>query len=217
MSIDTFRAGDIRAIFKLLAERMTANRDRLIELDGALGDGDLGITMSKGFAKASEALSPENAEPLGKLLTKAGMTIAASAPSTLGTLLAGGFMRAGKAMSGVEEARPSDVANLLDALVEGIADRGKAKPGDKTILDALYPAAAELRAAANRGASLGDSLRAAAAGAAEGFEKTKGMIGAHGRAAYYQERSLGKPDPGSAVAVILIEALSDYANQAGSL
>jgi len=208
--MDTLTAKDIRALFKLWKRRMAENRQWFLELDSALGDGDLGLTMTGGFAKASEALAPLEESSIGKLMSKAGAVIASSAPSTMGTLLATGFMKGGKALQDTPEAGVAEMARFFTAFVDGMMARGKAKPGEKTALDSLWPAAEALRQSAASGDSLPQALARAAAAAAEGFEKTKDMPGVHGRAAYYQEGSLGKCDPGAAVGVVLMRALAEY-------
>lgn len=140
----------------------------------------------------------------------------------MGTLMGTGFMRAGKAVAGKQAVSLADVAAMMDAFVEGIMARGKAKPGDKTVLDALHPAAEALKAAAGSGQSLAEGLAAAYRAAEQGLEATKDMVAQHGKAACFQEKTLGKPDPGATVGMLLVKALAEYAarserpGQAGS-
>ncbi|HHY46484.1 MAG TPA: dihydroxyacetone kinase subunit L [Firmicutes bacterium] len=189
---------------------MEETRDWLGELDGAMGDGDLGLTMSTGFRKAAEALRDLDEKDVGKLLAKAGMVIGQSAPSTMGTLMATGFMKGGKAVQGKEEVQLADLAALVHAFVEGIMARGKAKPGEKTIIDSLHPAAQALDQAISEGRSLKEGLAAAYEAAEKGVEATKAMISQHGRPAYYQEKTLGKQDPGATVGMLVLKGFVDY-------
>jgi dihydroxyacetone kinase-like protein len=202
---------DIRAIFDLLAAGMNENKQWLIELDGAIGDGDLGLTMSAGFSAAAEALHSFDERGIGKIFAKAGMVIAQAVPSTMGTLMATGLMKAGKAVQEKPEITLDDFARLMEAFVEGIMARGKAKPGDKTIIDALYPAVSALQSSVAAQQSLAEGLTAAYQAAERGTEETKSMVSQHGRAAYYQEKSLGKQDPGATVGMLFMKAFADYA------
>jgi dihydroxyacetone kinase-like protein len=137
---------------------------------------------------------------------KAGMTMAKSAPSTMGTLVATGFMRGGKVLSGKQELDAADLAEFFRAFVQGLMERGTAKPGDKTIIDSLHPAAEAL--AAEKDGGLKKALAAALAAAEEGLESTKEMIAQHGRVAYYKEQSLGKVDPGATVGVYIVQGFA---------
>lgn len=208
--MNTLRAKEIKQIFNALADLMSEKKEWLIELDGIMGDGDLGLTMSTGFIKASEGLKDFEEQDVGKLFAKAGMIFAQSVPSTMGTLMATGLMKGGKAIQGKQEVYLSDMAQMLNEFVEGIMARGKAKPGDKTIIDSLYPAVQALKSAAEEQKSLKEGLTLAYQAAVQGVEETKNMISKHGRAAYYQEKSLGKQDPGATVGMLFIKAFADY-------
>ena len=125
--------------------------------------------MEKAFVAARDDAASSTESDVGKLLMKIGMTIARTAPSTMGTLVATGFMSGGKAVGGTAPLGPKEMAAFFDAFVSGIMQRGKSKPGEKTIVDVLYPAAQALKAAADSGAGLADAFRkcrAAAAGRA---------------------------------------------------
>ena len=141
---DALRAPDWIELLARLKALMEERKDFLIELDGKVGDSDLGITMSRGFAVAAEAVAGST-EPAGKLLVRAGMAIARSAPSTMGTLVATGFMRGGKALEGAEAAGTAELCRFWEAFLNGVLERGKAQPGDKTVVDALAPAVRALR------------------------------------------------------------------------
>lgn len=196
---------EIKTILTALAKIMTEKKDELIRLDGAVGDGDLGLTMEKAFVAARDDAAASTETDAGKLLMKVGMTIARTAPSTMGTLVATGFMSGGKAVGGASSLGPKEMATFFDAFVNGIMQRGKSKPGEKTIVDVLHPAAQAFKEAAGGGASLADAMKKAQVAAQEGLARTKDMIAQHGRVAYYQEQSKGKDDPGAVAGTYIIQ------------
>ena len=194
---------DAKKILQNLKQLFSDNKDFLVELDGRMGDGDLGLTMSKAFTAAADELADTPEADVGKIFMKAGMLMAKAAPSTMGTLMATGFMRGGKAISGKSEISVPDLADFFQAFVNGIMERGKAKPGEKTIIDALKPAADALADATEE--NIASALQKALGAAEEGLESTKDMIAQHGRIAYYKEQSKGHEDPGATAGVILIK------------
>jgi len=197
---------ELQGIFADLARTMAENFDLLTELDAAAGDGDLGITMSKGFAAAAKAAEAYAEKDAGRLLLLAGMAIAKEAPSTLGTLIASGMMKAGKEVAGREAMGLAESTQALSAFVRGIMERGKCKPGEKTIVDALLPAVEALQAACEV-ESFAAAWQAALTAAEKGLEATKQMKAVHGRAAYRGENSIGTVDPGATVGVMLVRAV----------
>jgi dihydroxyacetone kinase-like protein len=211
--MESLSRNDIQAIFSDLKKMSQEQKQYLIELDGVMGDGDLGLTMAAIFKAADEFASGYQEEELGSLFMKAGMMMAKAAPSTMGTLMATGFMRGGKVVKGDDFLDTAKMADFWRAFTDGIAERGKSKPGDKTILDALDPAAKSLREAADSGSSLKEALTAAKEAALAGVEATKNMVAQHGRAAYYQERSKETQDPGATVGAMVIGVFADYLNQ----
>lgn len=210
-AMDALNGQDVKNILFAMANLMAAKKDELGELDGVIGDGDLGLTMSKGFRAVAEALAALPETEMGKILGKAGMVMAAAVPSTMGTLMGTGLMRMGKAAQGKQEVGLSDLAAMLGEAVEGLMARGKSKPGDKTIIDALAPASEALKTAAGEGKTLAEGLALAYRAAQGGLEATKQMISQHGKAACFQEQTLGKPDPGAAVGVWFMKVFTDYA------
>jgi dihydroxyacetone kinase-like protein len=194
---------DIIKILQNLKKLFNDNRDYLVELDARMGDGDLGLTMSKAFTAVYDELRDSKETDIGKLLMKAGMLMAKAAPSTMGTLMATGLMRGGKAVSGKAELTTADLAEFFRAFVRGIMERGKAKPGEKTIIDSLKPAADTLLEL--KGEDIAKALQAALISSENGLESTKNMVAQHGRIAYYKEQSMGREDPGAVAGVILIK------------
>lgn len=184
---------------------MAENRDYLIEIDGIVGDGDLGLTMSDGFAAAYDAVADSDETDIGKLCYQAGKKMSTAVPSTMGTLMASGLMNAGKVLKGKTELNNAEVAELFSAYFDGVASRGSAKVGDKTFLDGLAPAVQALKDAADKGEDIKMMAQKAKEAAQKGFEQTKGMLAVHGRAAGRGEASRELLDPGAAVAKLLMQ------------
>ena len=205
----------IDCIRKLMEE----NRDLLTELDSMIGDGDLGLTMTKGFNTASDKMKDSKESDVGQFFVRVGMEISKAAPSTMGTLVATGFMKGGMALKGKIELSPADMALFFRAFTDGLMDRGKSKPGEKSIIDVIDPAATAMKGAADDWNTLAD---AGIAAARSGLENTKNLMAQHGRAAYYQEKSIGKQDPGGTAGLFIVEEilktfkLEKYRNQHGS-
>jgi dihydroxyacetone kinase-like protein len=208
--MDTLGAADIRAIVSRIADIMAEKKDELIRLDAAMGDGDLGLTMERGFAAAREEVEKSQEADLGRLLMSVGMAIARTAPSTMGTLAGTGFMAGGKAVAGKTALGGAEVVALFDGFTAGVMQRGKSKPGEKTIVDVLLPAARALSDAVASGASLPVAFTRLREGAAQGLAASKDMIAQHGRLAYYQEQSKGKDDPGAVACVYIIPGFCDH-------
>jgi dihydroxyacetone kinase-like protein len=211
MSKQTLNAADLIDLFKSWKALFAEQREFLIALDGKVGDSDLGITMSKAFAASAEALEAEGAEAgISKLLRTAGATMARTAPSTMGTLTATGFLRASKAVEGKDALGTAELAAFWRAYRDGVAERGKAKVGDKTLLDVLDPIALTLEAQAASGAILSDALAATAQAAEQALEATKSLVAQHGKAAAFQQKTVGLQDAGATVGYFLIRRLAEF-------
>ncbi len=192
-------------IITSISDIMTENKDYLVSLDQQNGDGDLGISMSSGYEAVKNYVIASEERDLGKLLMKCSSVFNEAAPSSLGTITAFGFMGMAKALKGKEEATFAECADALDAGLNKIMEKAKSKPGEKTILDALYPAIEVLKN--SDGSDKIATLKSAAEAAAEGSENTKNMKSVHGRAAYYAEKSIGTLDGGSVVGKLIFEAI----------
>ncbi|MFA5552898.1 MAG: DAK2 domain-containing protein, partial [Trueperaceae bacterium] len=173
---------EVNAAMVRVAAALEANKDRLTELDQAIGDGDLGITAGKIAGALREYTAGPQDEDLGKYLAQGGMAVNRAASSSLGTLLATALMRAGKEVRGKSELAAGDLAAMLHAADAGIQERGKAKPGDKTIIDVVNPAAGAFSVAVDGG---DDAVTAAVkmlAAAREGLEAVTPLRSRIGRA-----------------------------------
>lgn len=198
----------IKALFTKLGEVMSENKENLCKQDAEIGDGDLGITMSLGFTKTAEGLQSSSETDVGKLLMRAGMQMSSHVPSTMGTLMASGLMEAGKALKEKTEIDATGFALFIEKFRDALIMRGKAKPGEKTIIDAFDYAAKAARDAAT--GDLAHCADAAEKGALEGLEATKSMMSVHGKAAVFREKTIGKADPGATVAYIFIKTVAEY-------
>ena len=190
-----------------VADAMALNRDMLCALDGKTGDADHGIAMDVGFSAVRKALAGlgNGATPTDVFNTAARSFLSAVGASC-GPLYATAFMRAGASFKGQNRLSDADAAILIAAMAEGIATRGKAAPGDKTMLDAWVPAADAARAASP--APFTRVLQSAAAAAESGAQATKGLQAKMGRAARLGERSIGHVDPGAMSTAILLQAFA---------
>lgn len=186
---------------------MTERKDELIKKDSVVGDGDLGLTMSDGFTAAYNAIKDSPESDCGKMLYAAGKAMGSAVPSTMGTLMAAGLMHAGKALKGVTELSRENINALFGAYLEGVMNLGKAKQGDKTFVDGLYPAVKALTDSVEL--PLKESAAHAAEEAMRGYENTKEMLAVHGRAATRGEASRELLDPGAYVAALLVKAFYD--------
>jgi phosphoenolpyruvate---glycerone phosphotransferase subunit DhaL len=209
--MDAIHTSDLPALFDALRRTFAEQRDFLIALDGKVGDSDLGITMSKAFAAAHETVAASEAgTPAARQFKAAGMAMAKAAPSTMGTLTATGFLRGSQTLENVETIGVPELAAFWRAYFNGVAERGKAKVGDKTLLDVLDPIATSLEGAAQEGGTLRDALAAASRAAEAALERTKSMVAQHGKAAAFQEKSMGLQDAGATVGVLIIQTMRDF-------
>lgn len=196
---------DIVTGLRRAAERLEARADALTSLDQAMGDGDLGITAKKIAGALKAYLEDAPGEDLGKYLMASGMKVNSAAPSTMGTLIATALMRAGKEAKGLSEIGAATLADMLDAADAGIQERGKAAPGDKTIIDALHPGAAAFRQAIEAGAGLAEAGQIFLDNARAGRDAVTPLQSKIGRAGWVGERTQGLVDPGCAFLVTAVE------------
>jgi dihydroxyacetone kinase-like protein len=206
MSIDD---AAVRAWMRAYADEIVANREQLIRLDSAIGDGDHGANMDRGMKKAVERLDGLGDGDIGATLKAVGMALVSSVGGAAGPLYGTLFMQMGTKTAGASELDLQGWTDALEAGVQGVQARGKAQPGDKTMVDALLPAVEALKQAAGDGADLGDALRRAADAAREGMEGTIPLVARKGRASYLGERSAGHQDPGATSSHLLLKAAAD--------
>ncbi len=198
-------ANTLKIATQEISDTMAANRQFLIELDQRNGDGDLGISMSEGFAAASKFVFESEENDLGKLLIGAGKVFNEAAPSSLGTIMSLCMMGMARVLKGHQAADMSMLGEALTSGVNKIMERANSKPGEKTVLDALDPAARAICDNASKGTI--PALEAAYKAAKEGSDSTAAMKAVHGRAAYYGDKAIGLIDGGSVAGMLVFEAI----------
>ena len=201
---------DVVRFVNKASDVMNENKDYLIELDANSGDGDLGLTMSKGFAAAKDKVNASEEKDLGKLLFAAGSAIASAVPSTMGTLMGSGMLGAAKALKGMETMDAAGFAAFAQGYYDGAQKRGKANPGERTLLDSLKPAADAAKAAVEEGCDDAKALAQKAYEAAlAGVEATKDMAPVYGKAYVHREKLHGVPDQGAIAGSLLYKAWTE--------
>src|SRR4028118_187049 len=183
------------------------NKDYLTELDAAIGDADHGINMNRGFQKVASQLPSVADTDIGSILKTVSMTLISSVGGASGPLYGTMFLRASTAVAGKSELTDEDMVALLQAAVDGVVQRGKANLGDKTMLDAVAPAANALRQAVAKGASTQAALQQAVAAAEQGMKDTIPLIAKKGRASYLGDRSANHQDPGATSTYLILKSL----------
>jgi phosphoenolpyruvate---glycerone phosphotransferase subunit DhaL len=202
------RPATITAWMLEIGTAVQVERDHLTQLDAAIGDGDHGTNMARGFDAVAKALDGQEDGLLpGPLLILCGKTLVSTVGGASGPLWGSAFRRAGRALGDVPEVDGPSLVLALEAAAAGITDLGAAVVGDATILDALDPAAATLREAVDAGQPLSQAVHAAAVAAEEGARSTIPLQARKGRASYLGERSVGHQDPGATSTALIIRAL----------
>ncbi len=208
--MEEYNKAYIIAAMTSINDLMAQNKTYLTELDSAIGDGDLGLTMTKGFKAALESASSYTGNDIGAMLKMVGFSMAKSVPSTMGTLMATAFLGAGKVMDGIERIDVEKFKIVFRSMADAVSARGRSNEGEKTLLDVLYPVA---RAAESyMGEDPAELLEAVLKAAELGLEKTKEMINQHGKAAVFREKSLGLLDPGAMAAYLMIKGFATAKN-----
>lgn len=191
------------------AEVIAENKEYLTQLDSAIGDADHGINMDRGMQAALAKLEQVPNGDIGNLMKTVGMTLVSTVGGAGGPLYGTLFLQFGIATAGKAELEPADWALALDKGVEGVQMRGKAEPGDKTMVDALIPARDAYRTALEEGAPFEEALRRSAAAAEEGMKATIPLVARKGRASYLGERSAGHQDPGATSSYLLVRTAAE--------
>ena len=205
----------LRWVQRFSAE-VEANKEYLTQLDAAVGDGDHGINMQRGMSAVVAKVDTQAGEQdVGALLKTVGMTLVSTVGGAGGPLYGTLFLQMGTATAGKGELNPDDWAAALEAGIAGVQARGKAEPGDKTMIDALLPGRDALTAALGGGATFADALRQSAAAAEQGMRDTIPLVARKGRASYLGERSAEHQDPGATSSHLLLEAAAETWAKAG--
>jgi phosphoenolpyruvate---glycerone phosphotransferase subunit DhaL len=192
------------------AADVAVHADRLTQLDAAIGDGDHGINMNRGFVAVGKALAGQ-ADGLapGRVLVLAGKTLVSTVGGASGPLLGTALRRAGRRLGDAEDFGLTELAAALDAALDGVVELGAAHLGDKTMVDALEPAVGALRERVDGGTPTAEAIAAAVDAAEAGMHATVALQAKKGRASYLGERSIGHQDPGATSTVLILRALQD--------
>lgn len=196
----------LKNVLKSVAADLKTHSDELRELDAKAGDGDLGVTIGLAGKGMTDYLDSTSETDPGKLLAQCGMNINKVSPSTFGTILASGFMGAGKAVTGKPVIDAGDLVLAGEGAIENIKKRGKAEAGDKTLLDSLIPAVEALKQQLADGIDVDQGMNAAVKAAEVGMKATIDMKAKFGRAQWFQEGSIGIQDAGATAMYYLIKA-----------
>lgn len=205
---------ETRAMLRHVAQGMVASKDLLTQADKAIGDGDHGVGMARGFEAVEQKLAGQAFADLGELVRATGTALMTSVGGAAGAVFGSLFRGGAKGLAGRETFGAPELHRLLADGLEAVQARGQAKPGDKTMVDALEPAA---RAAAQvTGAPLNQALGVAEAAARDGMERTKEMVATVGKAKTLGERSLGHADPGAISLVLILKFMAEFAAGEGT-
>jgi phosphoenolpyruvate---glycerone phosphotransferase subunit DhaL len=200
---------DVMRWLERTADVLHENRTYLTDLDSAIGDADHGINMDRGFSAVRNKFPAMATMDIATRLRTVGSTLVSTVGGAAGPLYGTAYLRAAGVVAGKQELTPADVVSMLDAFLGGVVTRGKAHPGEKTIVDALTPALATAKQALNEGAPLAQVTNRAAAAAEEGMKATIPMLATKGRASYLGERSIGHQDPGATSSWLILRSLAE--------
>jgi dihydroxyacetone kinase-like protein len=209
--------GDVKRLFRQLAETIGAARDELCRLDGVIGDADHGIAMAEGFAAASSAVVALSAQAtLADQFNAAAKGFLNAVGASSGPLYATAFMRAAKAAGARQEMPLTEAPTLIVAMAKGIRSCGKAEPGEKTMVDVWAPAATAAEKGMAGGLPLPEIMSQVYAAAAAGADSTRSMVATKGRSSRLGSRTLGHIDSGAASAAMVLNVIAEDWGQRGT-
>jgi len=200
---------DILRWLERIADVLHENATYLTQLDSAIGDADHGINMDRGFTAVRAKFPTMATMDIATQLKTVGTTLVSTVGGASGPLYGTAFLRAGVAVAGKQQLGPADMVVLLEAFLGGIVARGKAQPGEKTMVDALTPALAAAKQALNEGLPLKELSSRATQAAEEGMKATIPLLATKGRASYLGERSVGHQDPGATSSWLILRSLTE--------
>jgi dihydroxyacetone kinase-like protein len=195
------------------AQVMAANQAHLTQLDSEIGDADHGINMNRGFGSVLNQLPALTDKDIGTIMKQTGMALISSVGGASGPLYGTFFMRMGAVVDAKEELSSQDLHDMFQSGTAGIVQRGRARIGDKTMVDAWNPAVEALKRAIDDGQDTTSALRLAVAAAQKGMQDTIPLQAKKGRASYLGARSIGHQDPGATSSYLLLKALLDTVEQ----
>ncbi len=200
-------AATISSWMREIEASVRVERDHLVQLDAAIGDGDHGTNMNRGFEAVVQALGADSGSPPGRLLIIAGRTLVSTVGGASGPLWGSALRSGGRVLGDQTTFDGAQLAEVLAAALASVKDLGTASLGDKTMVDALEPAVETLKARIADGAPVAEAVGAAAAAAEAGMRATIPLQARKGRASYLGERSVGHQDPGATSTALIVRAL----------
>lgn len=192
------------------AEKIAENKEYISELDAATGDGDHWANLNFGFENLTAEGEQIRQMPMDAAFMKIGMIMMSKVGGSSGILYGGAYMAAGKAICGKTEITSAELCTALEAMVRDMMERGGAKPGWKTMIDALYPAVETYKEALEAGLADAETMQKVKKAALDGAEATRSMEAVKGRASYQNEKGAGHLDPGAVTMAFQLECLCDY-------
>ena len=199
----------IIAWIEAFAAVLSENKVYLTDLDSPIGDADHGINMDRGFQAVLTKLPSVSDQDIGAIFKAVGMTLVSTVGGASGPLYGTYFLQMGMVTNGKLELTLEDWISAVESGVNGVIRRGKANPGDKTMIDSLLPGLEALKAAANDGASLAEALEKSTVAAEQGMKDTIPLVAKKGRASYLGERSAGHQDPGATSSYFLFKTAAE--------
>ncbi len=193
----SYSIDSVKRFLMVVTNEMIHIKTELTEIDSKLGDGDMGISMEKGALAVRQAVNADTSCNISSLLLQCAMAFNRAAPSTMGTLISGAIMKVGGYCENKQELSFEDATGFPQMMADAIAARGKAREGDKTILDALIPYSVALQKVFRETGDIKAALAAASESARTGMERTKGMVARSGRAKWLGGRNKEYPDGGA--------------------
>lgn len=203
-------AEETRNMFIAVAKRMIDSEEYLTEIDHAIGDGDHGIGMAIGFRQIKINLESRSFTYVNEVFHTIGMTMLEVMGGASGVLFGTLFISGIIGLEEKKEFELSDFAEVFSQALQALKSRGRAKVGDKTMVDALEPAVKALQDAQERGVGIKEAFFAAAAAAADGVEYTKRCMASFGRAKYYKEKAIGHQDAGATSVFLIFDEMSRF-------
>ena len=195
------------SILNKIAKVLEENKLNLSELDAAIGDGDHGINMNKGFNAVVTKLKEDDGLDIGIVLKKTGMALVSNVGGAAGPLYGTAFMKASAAVNGKADIDIKDYIKILEAALGGVMMRGKSQTGEKTMIDAIAPAIDAMKKAQEAGKTPVEVLKASNDAAMQGVEYTKTIIATKGRASYLGARSIGHQDAGATSSYLILNTI----------
>lgn len=207
MSLDV---NSVIEVFKDITKNIEINKQYLTDLDAAIGDGDHGINLNKGFQAVMQKLNSSTPKDMGEILKIIAMSLVSTVGGASGALYGTAFMKAAPLGTGKETLSLKDFSEMLKVSIDGIKLRGKGDKGDKTMLDVLIPVSESIEESINKNLTPLEALKEAREIAFKEMEETKNIAARKGRASYLGERSIGHQDPGATSSYIMINTIYEY-------